>query len=70
MNQRDEPDLGDVLVEARIHTIQLTLRKETKHTFVYGTDDEGAFASSVYISKASLPKPAPKRVRLTMEVLV
>ena len=68
MNQ-SEPDLASVLGEMRIHTITLSLRKETKHTFVYGTDEEGAFASSVYISKAALPKPAPKQISLKMEVL-
>ena len=75
MSQRDEPELGDVFAEpptikATAQTVVLSLRKETKHTFVYGTDEDDAFASSVYIAKSALPKPAPRQVRLTMEVVL
>lgn len=64
----DGNDLEQVVNAAKSSVVVLTFRKETKHTLVYGTDDEAAFCSSVYISKASLPG-RPNTIKLTMEVL-
>jgi hypothetical protein len=40
--------------------------KETKGTHVYGTDDDGAFVSQVYVRKDALAGAAPDAVTLSI----
>lgn len=46
----------------------LTMTKETKGTFVYGTDDPFAPASSIYVKKTAFGKgqPVPQTITLTI----
>lgn len=48
--------------------VNLTYTKSTKGTHVYGTQEDGAAVSSVYIKRDALPKDAPKVIKLTIEV--
>lgn len=50
-------------------TIKLTYVKETKGTHVYGTDEEGAAITTLYIRKSSLPKDAPQEISVTVAAI-
>lgn len=50
-------------------TIELSHVKETKGTHVYGTEDDGAFCTQVYIRKDKLPATAPAKITLTLAVV-
>ena len=45
--------------------------KETKNTMRYAEEAEGRLTvvSTVYVDKYDLPKPYPKRIRVTVEQL-
>ena len=47
--------------------LELNKIKETKGTFVYGSDKEDAPIPSVYIKKAAFPDGAPAKIKLTIE---
>lgn len=46
--------------------IHLKATKETKGTYVYGTDDDTAAVSSLYIKKAAFKDGAPKAISVTI----
>jgi hypothetical protein len=46
--------------------IKLKLERETKGTYVYKNDDDGAAIPSLYIKKASVKGDAPKEI--TVEI--
>lgn len=47
------------------------LDKETRNTIRYAEETEGQrpVVGMLYVQKAELPEPSPKRVRVTIEVL-
>ena len=47
------------------------LDKETRNTIRYAEEAEGQrpVVGMLYVQKAELPEPSPKRVRVTIEVL-
>ena len=47
--------------------IELTLAKETKHTFVYKPMDELPLITSLYLMKSQMPQEAPKKITVTVE---
>ena len=47
--------------------IELTLSKETKHTFVYKSKDENPPITSQYLMKSQMPAEAPKKITVTVE---
>ena len=47
--------------------IELTLTKETKHTFVYKSKNENPLITSLYLMKSQMPAEAPKRITVTVE---
>lgn len=58
--------------------MKMTMKKETKHTVVYETDEMEAAVSSVYVSKVWLARQQagggkvmgwPESIALTLEVL-
>jgi hypothetical protein len=40
-------------------TVELSFRKETARTFVFGTDEEGAAITTVYVAKDAFPGDEP-----------
>lgn len=50
-------------------TVPLHYRKETKRTYVYGTEDVNAPVTTVYISKKSLGGTPPNDIRLTISTV-
>ena len=48
--------------------IELTFSKQTKGTFVYSSDADGAIIKSVYLTRAEMPEVAPAAVTITVEV--
>lgn len=51
---------------AAAHTMTMTLRKQTKGTFVYDADDDGAAVRTVYVAKHALGDNPPKSIQLTV----
>lgn len=46
--------------------VELALQRETKGTWVYGTEELGAAVTQLYVKKTVLPQ-APKTIVLTIE---
>jgi len=47
--------------------VTMKLTKETKGTFVYGSDDENPLITTVYLQKSGMPEKAPKSIKVTVE---
>ena len=47
--------------------IKMTQGRETKGTYVYKNDDDGASIRSLYITKAAFKGDAPEMITVTVE---
>lgn len=52
-------------------TATFTIDKDTRNTIRYAEEAEGQrpVVGMLYVQKAELPEPSPKRVRVTIQVL-
>lgn len=49
-------------------TIEMKQEKITKNMIRYAATDNDSLVPTVYIKKSGLPEPAPKIIRLTIEL--
>ena len=47
--------------------VELKLTKETKGTFVYGSAEDDALITTLYLQKSAMPAEAPKVITVTVE---
>lgn len=49
-------------------TVEMTLSKQTKGTFVYSADDDDAAVTTVYVRKSGFTSDPPDEITLTITV--
>lgn len=52
----------------KTQTVAMQWKKDTKWKAVFETDEATAPIKSVYVEKHWLPNPAPKQIKVTVEV--